>query len=263
MKLDIVHQAAPEKRHPTPILLVHGLWAGVWAWKEHFMPHFASAGYDVYAVSLRGHGNSEGTEKLFTTRLNDYMKDVHEAVLSLPQKPILIGHSNGGMVVQKYLQEHTLPAAVLLGTMSISGSWMTFLRGLKNDPALFLKVTFTFNLQHLVGSPERARTAFFSNTLSAEKTARYFQQMGRESFVAFLDTLFVQLDPRKLKTPLLVLGAERDFFFTPAQQQQTAKAYGTTAHIFPNMAHAMMLEEGWQEVADHILNWLGLEISRL
>lgn len=45
MKLDIVHQAAPEKRHPTPILLVHGLWAGVWAWKEHFMPYFARAGY--------------------------------------------------------------------------------------------------------------------------------------------------------------------------------------------------------------------------
>ncbi|GGJ27249.1 alpha/beta hydrolase [Deinococcus roseus] len=256
MKLDILHQPAAQKRHSTPILLVHGLWAGTWAWKENFMPYLSQAGYDVYAVSLRGHENSEGKERLQTTRLGEYVQDVQQAVSSLPEKPILIGHSNGGIVVQKYLQQHTLPAAVLLGTMPISGSLMTFLRGLKNDPALFLKVTFTFNLQHLVGTPERARTAFFSSTLPADKVNRYFGQMNRESFVAFLDTLFVQMDPRKMKTPLLVLGAENDFFFTPAQVQQTAKAYGTTAHIFPNMAHAMMLEDGWQQVADHILKWL-------
>jgi hypothetical protein len=35
----------------------------------------------------------------------------------------------------------------------------------------------------------------------------------------------------------------------------TARAYGTEAVFFP-MAHNMMLEDGWQDVADHIIRWL-------
>jgi hypothetical protein len=38
--------------------------------------------------------------------------------------------------------------------------------------------------------------------------------------------------------------------------QATARAYGAEAHVFPAMAHDMMLEPGWQTVADRILAWL-------
>ena len=36
-----------------------------------------------------------------------------------------------------------------------------------------------------------------------------------------------------------------------------SRAYGTTAEVFPGMAHDMMLEPGWRAVADRILGWLG------
>ncbi len=38
--------------------------------------------------------------------------------------------------------------------------------------------------------------------------------------------------------------------------EATARAYGTKAEMFPDMAHDMMLESGWQSVADRILGWL-------
>jgi alpha-beta hydrolase superfamily lysophospholipase len=61
--------------------------------------------------------------------------------------------------------------------------------------------------------------------------------------------------PKRVKTPLLVLGAENDRVFTVAEQRKTARAYETEAIIYPDMAHDMMLEPGWGVVADQILSW--------
>ncbi len=60
--------------------------------------------------------------------------------------------------------------------------------------------------------------------------------------------------------PVLVLGAEGDAFFRPAAVRETAEAFGVEAHIFPDMAHAMMLEPRWRLVADTILEWLRREV---
>jgi len=56
--------------------------------------------------------------------------------------------------------------------------------------------------------------------------------------------------------PMLVLGAERDIMVPPAQAEQAARHYGTEAEIFSGMGHVMILEAGWQEVADRIIAWL-------
>ena len=55
---------------------------------------------------------------------------------------------------------------------------------------------------------------------------------------------------------MLVLAAENDRVFSLAEERATAKAYNTEAYIFLKMAHDMMLEPGWQKVADKILDWL-------
>jgi alpha-beta hydrolase superfamily lysophospholipase len=61
--------------------------------------------------------------------------------------------------------------------------------------------------------------------------------------------------------PVLVLGGTADRIFPPREVQQTARAYGTTATIFPAMPHDMMLDPGWQTVADHIRDWLGEHVA--
>jgi len=42
----------------------------------------------------------------------------------------------------------------------------------------------------------------------------------------------------------------------PSEVEQAARAYGTEAEIFPGMGHVMMLEAGWQKVADRIIEWV-------
>ena len=61
---------------------------------------------------------------------------------------------------------------------------------------------------------------------------------------------------RAVTTPLLVLGAESDGCITQEEVRATARAYRTEAEIFPNMGHNMMVEPGWEAVAQRIHTWL-------
>ena len=64
-------------------------------------------------------------------------------------------------------------------------------------------------------------------------------------------------EPERVTTPMLVLGAEDDRAFTQDEVRATARAYDTDAQFFPDMGHNMMLEPGWQAVAERITQWLG------
>ena len=55
---------------------------------------------------------------------------------------------------------------------------------------------------------------------------------------------------------MLVLGAEKDAVFGADEVEATARAYNTKAEIFKGMGHDMMLEPGWQSVAERIVAWL-------
>ncbi|MBN2005038.1 MAG: alpha/beta hydrolase, partial [Anaerolineae bacterium] len=83
-----------------------------------------------------------------------------------------------------------------------------------------------------------------------------------ESFRAYVDMLGFNLPrPEKIKTPLLVLGAAEDVSISPAEVEATARAYHTRAEFFPAMGHALMLDTGWQAVAQRILDWLDAQAS--
>ena len=56
--------------------------------------------------------------------------------------------------------------------------------------------------------------------------------------------------------PGTVRGAANDTIFSQKEIKASAQAYRTQAEIFDDMAHDMMLETGWQTVADRILSWL-------
>ncbi|GBD94276.1 haloalkane dehalogenase [bacterium BMS3Abin05] len=257
MQLEMITQEPKTHPRPTPILFVHGAWHSAWCWAEHFLPYFAEHGYVSHALSLRGHGASEGNKHFRWTRLADYVDDVAQVVDQLPEPPILVGHSMGGQVVQKYLETHAAPAAVLLASVPVKGVLFTTLRMARNHPLIFMKVNLTMSLYPLIGTPALTRESFFSADMPDEILNTYFERLQDESYLAFLDMLIFKLPkPKKINTPLLILGAANDAIFHTNEIEATARAYNTQAEIFPGMAHDMMLEAGWQSVADRILEWL-------
>jgi pimeloyl-ACP methyl ester carboxylesterase len=257
MKIEVISKYPLESRHPTPLLFIHGMMHGAWCWDVHFLDYFAHHGFAVHAVNLRGHGHSEGRERLRWTRIADYVKDVAYAVRQLPSPPVLIGHSMGGFVIQKYLEDRAAPAAVLLSSPPPAGLLGTALRIARRHPLAFAKTNLTLSLLPVIATPQLAREAFFSAEVPDERLLAYWNQMQDESYLAFLD--MVALDrpkPEKVKTPLLVLGVARDNMLTPSEIEATARAYDTRAEIIPDVAHNSMLDPRWQSVAERILAWL-------
>lgn len=257
MKLELITHEPVVERKPTPLLFVHGAWHGAWCWNEHFLPYFAEHGYEAHALSLRGHGESESDKSLRVTRIRDYVADVAAVAADLNAPPVLVGHSMGGLVVQMYLEEHSAVGGVLLASDPVRGVLATTLRIARRHPWAFMKANATWNLFPIVATPDLAREAFFTDSMSDAQVVAYHQKMQGESYLGYLDMLFRLPKPKRVKVPMLVLGAKEDAIFTAAEVEATATAYGTEPVMFSGMGHDMMLESGWRDVADAILVWLG------
>lgn len=257
MKLELISKYPAGVPHPTPLLFIHGACHGAWCWDAHFLDYFALHGYASHAVNLRGHGTSEGRERLRWTRIADFVQDVADTVGQLPSLPILIGHSMGGFTIQKYLEDHVAPGAVLLSSPSPAGLLPTALKTARRHPLRFLEVNLKLSLLPIIATPALARESFFSDDVPEEELRAYWMQMQDDSYRAYLDMVALDLPrPARVNTPLLVLGAERDNMLSRKVIEATASAYHTQAQIVPGVAHNSMLELRWQAVADRILAWL-------
>jgi pimeloyl-ACP methyl ester carboxylesterase len=257
MNLEIIVQEPETAKRSTPLLFIHGMWHGAWCWAEHFLPYFARHGYKAYALSLRGHGASEGNERLRSTKLSEYVADIEQVVNGMDRAPVLIGHSMGGMVIQKYLESHQIPAAVLMASAPPKGLLASTLRIARRHPLIFLKVNLTQSLYPAVGTPDMCKEVLFSADMPKQQVDAYFTRLQDESYHAYMDMMLFNLPKlKRVESPLLVLGAVNDKAISVYEVEATAQTYGVRAELFTDMAHNMMLEAGWQAVADRILSWL-------
>lgn len=242
----------------TPLLFVHGAFAGAWCWDDYFLPYFARHGYAAHAVSLRGHGASPGREALSLAGIDDYVADVMLAADDLQVEPVLVGHSMGGIVVQRAMRSRAVRAAVLMAPVPPQGlTGSAFLLAVR-DPELFREISMIQHAHPRYATFAGLRKAMFSAALPAEEALRHFWRMQPESQRAMFELGW----PQYLwiggagDAPVLVMGARHDAFFPVYMIEETARIHGVKAEIMPDMAHAMMLEPHWQAAADRILAWL-------
>lgn len=242
--------------HPTPLLFIHGAFTAAWCWEEHFLPHFANLGYASYAVSLSGHGGSRNRAFLDSYSLADYVADVADVADRLPAPPVLIGHSMGGMVVQKCLERQRVPAAVLMASVPPQG-----LLGSAFGLA-FARPNMMGDLNRIMGGGQpdldTLREALFHEPVELVRLHQYYHLCQPESHRAIWDMSLFDLPAlaHVALPPMLVLGAEHDMLIPPDQVRMTARRYDTEAHIVPRLGHGMMLESGWRIAADPLAAWL-------
>lgn len=257
-ELELLVHRPTEPRIETPVLFVHGAFAGAWCWEEHFLPYFAQQGITAYALSLRGHGRSGGHHALQLAGISDYVADVARIVETLERPPVLVGHSMGGLVVQKYLERHRVPGAVLMASVPPSGVAAASSRLMMGDPWLFAQLCLIQSMGLAALDLNTARRGLFSDDLPDDLAMRYAVSFQHESQRAIWDMTLSDL-PRVTRIevpPMLVLGGVRDTLFSPEMVEDTGRAYGVGAEIMPGLAHAMMLELRWQQAADRIIGWI-------
>jgi pimeloyl-ACP methyl ester carboxylesterase len=255
-QLEILEASPPGGGSGRPLLFVHGAFAAAWCWSEHFLPYFAKQGFRACAVSLSGHGDSPGRERLDWLSIADYVRDLEQAVSTVGGDPILVGHSMGGFVVQKYLERAAAPGVVLMASVPPQGLLSASIALAFSNPGLFADVNSMMHRGR--ASLATLQHALFASPVAPDKLMAYYRQMQPESQRAMWDMTFFNLPQlrRERCPPMLVLGAEHDVLVPQSEVEKAARYYGTEAEIFLDMGHVMMLEADWQKVADRIIEWV-------
>lgn len=258
MKLELLEAKPAHKAFPNPILFIHPLGHAAWYWQENFLPYFAAQGFHCYAISLRGHGKSEGKEKLRWTSIKSYLADIEKTIAELPGHPVLIGDSLGGMLVRKFMEKHTLPAVVLMSPASQSAAWHFSLKVLRKHPLLFLQLNTRFCVKPLYATPALYREVFCGDELPEEWVQKYLAKAENDSYRMYTELLLGLGEPKYIgsKPPVLLLSGGKDKTFPKSSYDNIQKQLNAVRITLPSLPHQMALDQSWQLAADSIIQWL-------
>jgi pimeloyl-ACP methyl ester carboxylesterase len=231
------------------LVFVHGMSHGAWCWKEYFIPYFEQLGYECLAVNLPGHENP-GSKKAIHYSLDAYVEALANTVDCLAEDPIIIGHSMGGMILQKYLLKGRCKQAILLASVPPSGVLLPSLRVLIKHPG-GIKYLFQANL---LGVFRKNPILMFGSNV---RTVEYADKMCAESFWAYLQ-LMIPLLRIKKGIPMLVMGGTEDQLISANEFKQTAKVYGAELMLMDGGSHDLMLDSDCARYADKIYAWMQL-----
>ena len=259
MQLELLSRPSGGPQRSVSILLVHGICLGAWVWETNFLPYLAERGFSTHALSLRGHGTSDGRAQIRHWRLKDFAADLEWAIKRIGGRVVVVGHSMGGGVAQHYLLRGGKAAGlVLMASAPPHGLLRASMAMYHRNPALWdelSRVRFT-SVRNV--DWEIIERGMLSHPQSGEKREQLIRQMGEPAVAASFDLMgWRPIAPFPWATPpMLVIGGEKDEFIPTLDVQLTGVYYGVRPVMLKDCAHAIMLESTWQEAAGHLCNWL-------
>jgi non-heme chloroperoxidase len=234
------------------VLLIHGYGGGAWYFAR-YQRFLAERGYPTYAVNLRGHCGSRPVENLGRVSLYDYVEDVRE-VASYLGRPIVIGHSMGGLLAQKLAESDLAAAAVLQCAAAPRGitlfSWRLALRQLKHLPALV-------GSRPLEGTRSDLDALVFNRVPEGERdelARRFVPDSGRAG--RELSISAVPVDARKVRCPVLVVSCSDDRNVVPRVARRLARKYKAPQWEYAGHGHFPQYEPDWEVMIADITSWL-------
>lgn len=252
------HYPAAVARPTPPLLFVHGGYSHAGCWSVRFIPYFQALGYDCYAVDLSGHGASPGRERLDDFGLEDYVADLADAVAGMAEPPVLIGHSMGCLVSQRFLERGTARAVAFLAPVPPTGTAGSASRLALTIPDFFSELP---NAVNGTASAQTLRTmakVYFSPSMPAAQTADYLPLIQPESARAVAEMLTAPLRParRRANLPALVMGGSEDQVFPASMLYFTVAAWLAKTVVIRGAGHMLMLDPQWPEAAAGLRDWL-------
>jgi non-heme chloroperoxidase len=248
---------------PT-VVLIHGMWMTPRSW-DNWVDHYRDRGYSAIAPGWPGVKDPEemrrdpsGLEGLRLTQIVDHYDQI---IRALERPPIIIGHSFGGLTTQLLLDRGLGAAGVAIGTAPPKGILVLPLSTLRAGfPAL--KNPFARN-----GLCPISKSQFhwrFTNTLSRAESDRIYDEhcipgTNRPFFDALGSAAAVD-SGRAKRPPLLLIAGGEDHISPVSLNRNTlklqSKASSTTElKEYVGRTHFMAGMDGWEEIADHALNW--------
>jgi pimeloyl-ACP methyl ester carboxylesterase len=194
--------------------------------------------------------------------LRDVIDHHVQAIAALPEKPIIMGHSFGGLLTQLLLARGLPVAAVAIDSVPPPGEvtfkW-SFIRSLWPvvNPLIPASRPYLMSWPHF-------RYTFANNMPEAEGRAAYDQLVVPESRTLGRGGLssVAKIDFTRSHAPLLMIAGEQDNIMPASLNRSNFERYrkGNPSSVtefreFPGRAHMILGQRGWEEVADYALEW--------
>ncbi len=228
-----------------PLLFVHGAWGGSWMF-ANYLSYLPNAGWNCYALDLRGHYKSSESRLAGLTQW-DYARDVMRVAHRLPVAPVLIGFGTGAHLIQLALSKGIRS----VGAVFISAR-LPNLRSQDIPPELA-------QMPHLLpAEPIQSAPDLLPETL-AWMNAQMKEAVEPRAMLFALLHGDVQTKPDFVKVPYLVVNGELDDTISPEQGKELAAFYEGkgTLDIVRGVSHeGILLGIDWREGADAIHAWL-------
>lgn len=252
------------------IVFIHGMFQNPKSW-SHWIEFFTERNYNCVAPAWPLHeGDPAALRENPPAGLGDLSLDTvvaaMEAVISvMPEKPIVIGHSVGGLIVQLLSEKNLISGGVCIDSVApnamLALDWGFF----KNSTLITnpLKGDQPFEMD------EQSFHDSFANTMSMEGSNAAFRTYAtHDSRNVLRDCMGSggQIDLDLPHFPLLFIGGEDDQIIPPALNEKNAKAYTDEKSItafkeFKHRSHFICGEPGWEEVATYVYQWLHANIE--
>ena len=257
-----------------PAVFIHGLWLHATSWRP-WLDLFAQRGYDPVAPGWpRRAGDRRARPGRSPTPwpglgIEDVTDHYAGVIAGLPEPPVIIGHSFGGLIAQKLLGRNLGAAAVAIDPAQIRGVLVLPPAQLRASGAVLGNPANAKRSREPLRRPVplrlRQRTEPRTSPTCCTRSGRS-RRPGEPLFEAATAN-FVSHSPAAVDTrnarrgPLLLVSGGKDHTVPDSVTRSTFKQYRHSTAVtelkqFPDRGHSLIIDNGWREVADAALAWL-------
>jgi pimeloyl-ACP methyl ester carboxylesterase len=232
------------------VLFIHGWWSGAWVWSR-FVDPFRSAGFRTHALDLPGPETGRSS-------FSDHLEDALEAARGIGD-PVLVGHSAGGLLAMKMCETLDPPACVAITPAAPAG--------VLPRPSLLLSRFLAAALPSiLLGRdyfPRRLLPQIALNMVPPAEQEAILARMRpvSASQVRLIVPSLIRVAPRRVRSPVLIVGAGKDRLTPVAQTRAIARRYGADYREYSDADHFILLEEGWSQMASDAISWIAQQLD--
>lgn len=228
-----------------------------WDQMAHYL---AQQGIRSLTLDYRAHGASTWSQPVQAVTLDDCVADlatVLDAERFDPRRSVLVGHSYGGGVAQRYAQDHEVGGLVLLSTLALGLWWKDVLRQLPGQlahhPWLYWHLSKAPSV--LFQTSARAREYLFGKETPDDVVRWYLNEIWcPASGRALQQMLFAKSQPLRTRH-ILFLAGRQDHSVSPRLIRQSAKRL--QAPFFEvEGPHDVTVAGDWQRAGSAILSFV-------